>query len=59
MSEEIPVKTLVILISGGPVMVVSSFAPQDDGLVACEWFDGGKLVRDRFDRGNLIIVKWP
>lgn len=45
---------VVALISGGPLMTVER--PDDGGLVACCWFDGGELRRDRFDDVSLELV---
>ena len=51
--------TMVILISGGPVMSVSDTRDQSDNLVSCEWFVDNEIRRDSFNLENLVIVRTP
>jgi uncharacterized protein YodC (DUF2158 family) len=52
MSEKIEAGSTVVLKSGGPLMTVKWI---DGTEVYCEWFDGKKLVGDKFLTTSLEI----
>ena len=62
MAYNIAVDSLVILASGGPIMLVMSIQQDkdgDDAVARCAWFDGFKLDGAMFAISDLVLAPSP